>query len=162
MRQSIRSASVLSALIVTMIVLSSAASANAAFSSGSAGGGSAAGVLQAAGGILTGVVKDKDNISVDGAQVVLSQGGQAIATTTTGSDGSFNFLEAAGTYNLTINYTGYEIYTKTVTLVDGQTLDLGFVMLTPVPNYFWVLMDIIMVGGAVTIFLVVGKRVRRL
>ncbi|MDD1770140.1 MAG: carboxypeptidase-like regulatory domain-containing protein [Methanomassiliicoccales archaeon] len=161
MRRVPRFAFVLTALVGALIVLSAVAAIVTA-STAQSGDRPSIGLIQAAGGTLTGIVKDKDNRSVNGAQVILSQGSQEVATTTTGSSGYFDFLEAAGTYNLTINYTGYEIYTKTVTLVDGQTLDLGYVMLTPVPNYFWVMMDIIMVVGAVAIFLVVGKRVRKL
>lgn len=161
MRRIPRFVLVFAALVGASIVLSAVA-ASVPASNAPTGGGHSLGLIQAAGGTLTGIVKDKDNRSANGAQVVLSQGALEIATTTTGSNGSFIFLETAGTYNLTINYTGYEIYTKTVTLVDGQMLDLGYIMLTPVPNYFWVLMDIIMVVGAVVIFLVVGKRMRKL
>ena len=161
MRKISRFAIVLTALVGALIVLSAVAASIPA-SNTPTGGRHPLGLIQAVGGTLTGIVKDKDNRSANGAQVVLSQGAHQIATTTTGSNGSFVFLEAAGTYNLTINYTGYEIYTKNVTLIDGQMLDLGYMMLTPVPNYFWVMMDIIMVVGAVVIFLVVGKRVRML
>ncbi len=161
MKTSLRCVAAFSALIAVLIVLS-ALSIPVTAGNSSDGERPAFGLIQAGSGTLTGIVKDKDNRSVNGAQVILSQGAQAIAEANTGSDGSFSFSELEGTYNLTVNYTGYELYTKAVTIVAGQTTDLGFIMLTPVPNYFWVMMDIIMVVGVIMIFLVVGTRVRKL
>ncbi len=156
MKARARDIAAFSVLVISLVILS------ALPTSGSAAGGHGLAAIQQGSGSVTGIVKDKDNRSVNGAQVVLSQGTQQIAETNTGSDGSFNFLEAEGTYNLTINYTGYEIFNKTVDIVAGQTTNLGYIMLTPIPNYYWVLMDVIMVIGAALIFVVVGKRVRKL
>ncbi|HVO77877.1 MAG TPA: carboxypeptidase-like regulatory domain-containing protein [Methanomassiliicoccales archaeon] len=155
MSRTTRGFTAITALIVSLVVL-------IALSVPVSADNSSLGTLQQGSGSLTGIVKDKDNRSVNGATVILSQGSQQIGETTTGSDGSFNFAEIEGTYNLTINYTGYEIYNRSVTIVAGQTTNLGYIMLTPVPSYFWILMDIIMVVGAALIFVVVGKRVRKL
>ncbi len=155
MRMSVRGLAVISLLVVSLVVLSALSIQVSADASG-------LGILQQGSGNITGIVKDKDNRSVNGAQVILSQGSHQIAEANTGSDGSFNFLQVEGTYNLTINYTGYEIYNRSVTIVAGQITDLGYIMLTPVPNYYWVLMDLIMVVGAIAIFFVVGPRVRKL
>jgi len=156
MRQALK---LTSAFAIALLVLSGFALVADAVSAGNTHPSAPA---QGVGGTVTGVIKDVNNRSADGAQVVLSQGSQLIASQKTGSNGSFSFLVPAGTYDLTINYTGYQIYTKTVNLVEGQTLDLGYVRLTALPSYYWILMDIIMVVGAVSIFLLVGKRVRKL
>ena len=78
-------------------------------------------------GTVKGVVRDASNHeSLVGATVVV------VGTTngmTTSLNGSFALQVPAGSHQVKISYVGYESLTKSVTVKDGQTIDLGNIKL---------------------------------
>ena len=77
-------------------------------------------------GTISGIVKDKDGNTIEGATVTLS----SEVSTTTGTDGSFSFDNVpSGSYDLTIEKSGYVKSSKEVTVDIGKNTDLGTIVL---------------------------------
>lgn len=110
-------------------------------------------------GTVKGVIKDVDGRAVDKADVRLMNGTVTSAAMITSSDGAFSFTLTAGIYNLTVNKTGYQMYQRPVTILQGQTLNLGTVTILRMPDYLWaVVVGVIILGAA---FLAVLMRRRQ-
>jgi hypothetical protein len=112
-------------------------------------------------GTLTGQVRDDSNNTVADAEVVLLLKGEVVASTTTDSQGMFQLSAPSGTYNLTISKS--EIITRTVSveIISGEETDLGVVSVELTPDYTWVLINVVIIAGAVGLFLV-GRRNQKL
>lgn len=110
---------------------------------------------------LSGQIKDNRNETVSGAEVVLLSKGETVASTTTDSEGRFQLSAPGGAYNLTVSKP--EIVTKTVQveLTPGAETDLGVLEVELVPNSTWILIDGVIVVGAVALYLV-GRRNQKL
>jgi outer membrane protein assembly factor BamB len=71
-------------------------------------------------GAVTGVVTDQDGRPLAGVSVTLA--GTPLEPVVTGEDGAFAFPQvAAGTFRIEMSLAGYEAFTDTVTVVEGQT-----------------------------------------
>ncbi len=68
-------------------------------------------------GVITGSVHTPDNAALQGAQVSVDPGG---ARTLTGADGQFSLVGLpAGTYTVTVTYSGFQNFTQSVTLTSA-------------------------------------------
>lgn len=112
-------------------------------------------------GSVAGQVRDGRNSTVPGADVLLISRGEVIASTTTDSDGRFQLSAPSGTYNLTISKSDVVTKTVQVEIVSGEEMDLGVVEVELAPDYAWVLINAVIVVGAVGLFWV-GRRNQRL
>ncbi len=112
-------------------------------------------------GTISGQVKDERNETVQGADIVLLQGGEIVASTTTDSEGRFSLTAPSGSYNLTISKSDIITRTIQVEVIGGQGVDLGEVSVQLVPSSTWILIDVVIVIGAVGLFLV-GRRNQKL
>ncbi|MEW8000742.1 MAG: carboxypeptidase-like regulatory domain-containing protein [Candidatus Thiodiazotropha endolucinida] len=94
-------------------------------------------------GVVTGQVVERGSSQpLAGATVVLDQA--AGIETATGADGRFTFNDVTpGDYNLSYTIEGYNSATQNTSIVAGQTLDLGQIGLTTLP-------DVGVISGAVT------------
>ncbi len=85
-------------------------------------------------GTIQGTVRDTSNNPVQGAQVVATPGN--IASSSTGSTGTYSLQVPSGTYNLTARAPLYSDQTKTgVTVASGQTATVDFSL---IPNVGWI------------------------
>lgn len=83
------------------------------------------------GGVKGTVVSRSGRVPVEGAQLVLSLGGEQIASVVSGSDGSFLIEDINnGDYRMTVTATGFSTSIVNVT-IEGYVKDLIFVSLTP-------------------------------
>jgi len=111
-------------------------------------------------GTVKGVIKDADGRIMDQADVRLMNGTTTSAAMITSSNGAFSFTLAAGSYNLTVNKTGYLMYQRPLTLVQGQILDLGTVTISRLPDYLWAFVVSAIVLGATILALLMRRRQR--
>ncbi|MCX6652252.1 MAG: carboxypeptidase-like regulatory domain-containing protein [Methanomassiliicoccales archaeon] len=118
------------------------------------------GLATYADGTVKGVIKDADGRIMDQADVRLMNGTMTSAAMITSSDGAFSFTLTAGSYNLTVNKTGYQMYQRPVTLAQGQTLDLGTVTISRVPDYLWAVVVGAIVLGAAFLAVLMQRRQR--
>jgi hypothetical protein len=112
-------------------------------------------------GSVRGQVKDVGNNTIAGAEVTLRSGDMEVATTSTDSDGAFQITAPMGKYNLTISKPEIVSFTVPVDIVSGEELDLGVIEVEQAPDYQWVVIDTIIIIGAIGLFWV-GRRNQRL
>ena len=112
-------------------------------------------------GTVKGQVKDEGNNTVAGAEVTLRSGDMVVVTTSTDDDGAFSITAPNGKYNLTISKQEIVSFTVPVDIVSGEELDLGVIEVEQAPDYQWIVIDIIIIIGAIGLFWV-GKRNQRL
>ncbi|HUL39853.1 MAG TPA: carboxypeptidase regulatory-like domain-containing protein [Methanomassiliicoccales archaeon] len=112
-------------------------------------------------GTLTGQIRDNRNDTVAGASVDLLSKGEIVSSTTTDSDGRFQIDAPGGSYNLTISKSSIVTRTVQVDIAAGRNTDLGVVDVDLTPNSAWILIDVIIVVGAIALFLV-GRRNQKL
>jgi hypothetical protein len=84
-----------------------------------------------------------------------------VVTTSTDDDGAFLITAPKGKYNLTISKQEIASITVPVDIVSGEELDLGVIEVEQAPDYQWIVIDIIIIIGAIGLFWV-GKRNQRL
>jgi hypothetical protein len=112
-------------------------------------------------GTVRGQVKDAGNNTVPGAEVTLRSGDMVVATTSTDSDGAFLITAPKGKYNLTISKQEMVSFTIPVDIASGEEVDLGVIEVEQAPDYQWVVIDVVIIIGAIGLFWV-GKRNQRL
>ena len=79
---------------------------------------------------ITGTITDLENISIEGANIILTNKEKKQNGVTSDVGGDFS-IEASkpGVYNIRISYLGYNLYTKSLTVVDNQNINLGIIIL---------------------------------
>ncbi len=112
-------------------------------------------------GTISGQVKDERNDTVQGADIVLLQGGETVSSTTTDSEGRFSLTAPSGSYNLTISKSDIITRTIQVEVIGGLEVNLGEVSVELVPSSTWILIVVVIVIGAIGLFLV-GRRNQKL
>ena len=112
-------------------------------------------------GTVRGQVKDEGNNTVAGAEVTLRSGDMVVVTTSTDDDGAFSITAPKGKYNLTVSKQEIVSFTVPVDIVSGEELNLGVIEVAQAPDYQWVVIDIVIIIGAIGLFWV-GKRNQRL
>lgn len=110
---------------------------------------------------LSGQISDGNNNAVADADVVLISKGEVIASTTSDSEGRFQLSAPSGTYNLTISKPNVITKTVQVEMMSGEATDLGVVTVELVPDYTWILIDVVIIAGAIGLYLV-GRRNQKL
>lgn len=77
------------------------------------------------------VVDSSNNNPVSGATVIISQNGTIVATTTSGSDGSYQVSLGDGTFNIETTKDGYLPFNEYVTITNAATTYLQTTKLEP-------------------------------
>jgi len=112
-------------------------------------------------GSVKGQVRDDQYSTVSGADVLLIADGEVVAETTTDADGRFQLSAPAGAYDLSISKSDIIAKTVPVEISVGEEVDLGVVEVQLAPDYAWLLINAVIVIGAVGLFFV-GNRNQRL
>ncbi|MDD1756226.1 MAG: carboxypeptidase regulatory-like domain-containing protein [Methanomassiliicoccales archaeon] len=112
-------------------------------------------------GSVTGQVVDDRGDLVADADVLLLHNNEVVAETKTDDNGRFQISAPAGSYNLTISKDSIIAKTVPVEITAGGALDIGVVQVQPAPDYEWVVIDAVIVVGALGLFFV-GNRNQRL
>ncbi|MDD1746548.1 MAG: Ig-like domain-containing protein, partial [Methanomassiliicoccales archaeon] len=104
-------------------------------------------------GHVTGVVLDKDGNPIANANVNMSQGTGFFVNTTSDANGNFALDIPLGTYNLTISAPGQKDTVRNDVVVGSGTTVLGDVGMSPVDNWTWLIVAVIIIVAAVLILL---------
>jgi len=103
---------------------------------------------------VTGVVLDKNGNPIANATVNMSQGTGFWKTTLTDANGNFGIDVPVGTYNLTISASGQkDLVRNDVVVGAGQTNVIADLGMTPVDNWTWLIVAVIIIVAALLILL---------
>ncbi|WP_158837825.1 TonB-dependent receptor [Polaribacter sp. L3A8] len=79
---------------------------------------------------ITGKIIDLENVSIEGATIILTNKEKIQNGVISGSAGNFSIeVNKSGAYNIRISYLGYNLYTKSLTVIDNENINLGTIIL---------------------------------
>jgi hypothetical protein len=86
-------------------------------------------------GTVVGTVTDQEGSAVPNATVTLADGGTAVATDQTDTDGQYGLSAEPGTYDLTVEKSGFSTFQDAVTIEEsGETVSVDVTLEPPDPG----------------------------
>ncbi|MDG1245170.1 MAG: TonB-dependent receptor [Polaribacter sp.] len=79
---------------------------------------------------ITGKIVDSENLSIEGANIILTKKAKKLNGLISDSEGNFSIeANASGTYSMRITYLGFAPFIKSITIVDNKNINLGTIIL---------------------------------